>query len=106
MRVRADHVPALAAGRPDGRDALLLVVRGELGHRRARPTIPVPRIESGRSLSSRPPVRRTITFDGDDWERIEMLARESGASPDEFVARVAARVERSAEGDLVLARRG
>jgi hypothetical protein len=71
----------------------------------ARPTIPVLRIESGRSMSSRPPVRRTITFDGDDWERIERLARESGTSPDELVARVAARVERSAEGDLVLARR-
>ncbi|MFJ9380183.1 hypothetical protein [Streptomyces sp. NPDC101455] len=53
-------------------------------------------------MGGRPPVRRTINFDGDDWEQIEALARESGVSPEQFVAWVAARVGRSADGDLVL----
>lgn len=59
-------------------------------------------VDGGRGMGGRPPVRRTINFDGDDWEQIEALARESGVSPEQFVAWVAARVGRSADGDLVL----
>ncbi len=57
-------------------------------------------------MSSGPPVRRTLTFDADTWDRIGRIARELGTSPDILIAGVAARIELSRDGDLRIVPRG
>lgn len=56
-------------------------------------------------MSSGPPVKRTLPFDQDKWDRIGRIARELGTSPDELIAGVATRIELSQDGDLRIAPR-
>jgi hypothetical protein len=51
-------------------------------------------------MNSGPPVKRAITFDADTWDNLRRLSAELGTSPEELVARVAARIELSPLGDL------
>lgn len=62
--------------------------------------VPRDELEGQGFMNSGPPVKRVITFDADTWDRLGRLATEQGSSPEELVARVAARIELSPGGDL------